>query len=632
MAQQFDPKTFRESLGSFGTTTAPGENQLTALQAKIRQGVKHVELHLANVSKGEFGKLDVPDKYGIEQRRTIMQLAKLNEQSLSVHGTFNVNSFSGLSKNGFDEMERQKNISEIDETVKFASQTAKGGAVVFHLHETQIPSSAGEMNLSENYMKFLKNNKDKRYKKEYERLNKELNQVSKNPFEKRFQENPNLESEMKVKFQRELEENPDLKNKLIGNGFETNHIGYFEYLEKQKLELEQDGLPYAVVGESLTKVDRNQEIIDVEKLKTNYDDFTEKEKNFLKDNYVDLDEIKNQEVSNNEFDRLKELVSDKDVNNRLNSQKLSQEEFVILKKKFSKEYYDVYKKVGRRKSTADKIYQKEILDSQIKQMNLQLNELKMNRNKFADYIEEIDELKREEVNLSRKLQLAMDNGDKIEEDRIRKMLIGGDGEGKKLRERYIKELYPKNSVDDVEKIISLQQKIELAREGQTNFTQEDQDQLTMLTQKLEKNQNLSDIRKEDLNNRIFRGRGYISKGGVKGALDYLNYEFLGQTEFSKFENYDRQASQIQEQVKKLEEKRNGVKGLTDEILERNTLSMSDMGIRALDYQLDLYERSLTSKDKAKEIDEQILELQKKSENSFDIMRNLNFKMKLLKKD
>ena len=31
---QNDPKTFRESFGTLGTTTVPGENQLTQLQAK----------------------------------------------------------------------------------------------------------------------------------------------------------------------------------------------------------------------------------------------------------------------------------------------------------------------------------------------------------------------------------------------------------------------------------------------------------------------------------------------------------------------------------------------------------------------------------------------------------------------
>ena len=50
---QHDSKVFKETLGTFGTTTKPGGNQLQELQAKVRQGVKHVELHLGSSGKGE---------------------------------------------------------------------------------------------------------------------------------------------------------------------------------------------------------------------------------------------------------------------------------------------------------------------------------------------------------------------------------------------------------------------------------------------------------------------------------------------------------------------------------------------------------------------------------------------------
>jgi hypothetical protein len=144
-----DPKIYRETIGSFGTTTAPGEDQLKALQTKIRQGVKHVELHLNNTGKGNFGQNDVPDKYGFEQRRTIMQLAKLNEQTLSIHSALNNVSFSGLGQGGFNEGQRMKAITEMDETIRFAGETAKGGAIVFHLQGEGTSSSLTDINLSE---------------------------------------------------------------------------------------------------------------------------------------------------------------------------------------------------------------------------------------------------------------------------------------------------------------------------------------------------------------------------------------------------------------------------------------------------------------------------------------------------
>ena len=164
-SDQNDPKTFRESLGSFGTTTKPGGNQLQELQAKVRQGVKHVELHLSGTGKGQFNVQDVPDKYGFEQRRAIMQLAKLNKQTLSVHGTFDVVTFSGLAQGGFDEAQRSNSIKEIDETLKFAAETAKGGAVVFHLQGDGVSVNRSEPNLSEEYLNWLKTNKPDEYKK-----------------------------------------------------------------------------------------------------------------------------------------------------------------------------------------------------------------------------------------------------------------------------------------------------------------------------------------------------------------------------------------------------------------------------------------------------------------------------------
>lgn len=198
-ADRNDKKIFRETLGSFGTTTAPGEDQLKQLQSKVRQGVKHVELHLGNQGKGEFNRQDVPDKYGFEQRRTIMQLAKLNKQTLSVHGTFNINSFAGISRSGLSDWERWKSIKEIDETLKFAAETAKQGAVVFHLHETNLPTPAGELNLPKHYLEWLKNNKDPKLRAEYERIKEDY--LVQNPLKRKFVDDPTRRANARVEYQ-----------------------------------------------------------------------------------------------------------------------------------------------------------------------------------------------------------------------------------------------------------------------------------------------------------------------------------------------------------------------------------------------------------------------------------------------
>ena len=642
-----DPKIFKESLGSFGTTTAPGENQLLALQAKIRQGVKHVELHLAGEGKGEFYKHDVPDKYGFEQRRTISQLAKLNQQTLSVHSTFSVNSFSGLAGNGFNEMQRNKNVKEIDESVKFASETAKGGAVVFHLHETAVPTNAGELNISERYLKFLKNSKNEKYKKEYERINSYFDKVALNPFEKQFQDDPNLEKEIKIRYERELKKNKNLKIELKKNNLNQNYIGYYEYLEKQKLELEQDGNPLVVIGESLSKAQRQADIIKLDNLKN----LNEKEVKFLKEQNISLDYDKNENPNSTfnftDFNRLKEVISTKELNGRKNEIGLTEDEFLILRKKISEDYYDVYRDLGRRKSTADKEFQQKFLSNQIEQLKLQKRDLDINKKKYDFYIPEIDALKKKEIELERDLNKAVQNGDKDEEFKIKEKLIGSDEDGKRLIKKYEDELYETElSLESRQNIQNLQNRNNnLAGEYENIQSSEElpqqEKQLQMEKIAKEHNENNEEIKKLserkirknltpeklwDLKRRLDPQGGirYLSRGGIKGQIDFLNYDAIGQTEFQYLERYDEQVAQTQEQIKKLEEQQEGLKVMTDEILDKNALSMSELGLNALNYQLDLYDKSTTSKVDNKKTEKKMGELEKKYNSS----NNENEKIKL----
>ena len=633
---QFDEKVFRESLGTLGTTTAPGEDQLKALQVKVRQGVKHVELHLASQGKGEFGKQDVPDKYGFEQRRTIMQLAKLNRQTLSVHGTFNVNSFAGLGRSGFDEMQRNNNIKEIDETVKFASETAKGGAVVFHLHETQVPMSAGEINLSQRYLDFLKEEADKgnqRYKKEFDKLNSIREEVSKNPFAKQFQDNPNMESEIKIRFEREKAKDNNLLTELKQNGLTQDHVGYYEYLEKQKLELEQDGTPFVVVGESLQRAQRNQEVVNLEGLKT----LSQKEKNFLQENYIETDSVvdNNGKISDkstfniDDFNRLKEIVSTRYVNGRNNKTNLTNDEFLDLRKKLSKDYYDVYKDTGRQKSRADQEFQKMIVENQLNQIDFQIKDLDLNRSKYGFYVKKLEDLKREEIKLERDLKNAKSNEERF---KIQEKLIGSDRLGEKAIKEAEEKLYKKNSLTDEEKeelqriARSIDNIQERAREIENDNLSEEQRQREL--QELQLQYSANENRKNQLENKKVeredltpeerwdlkrrldgRGRSYLSRGGIKGEIDFLNYEAIGQTEFNKLERYEEQVAQLQEQKKKLKDQKAGLKVMTDELLDKNTLAMADIGINALNYQVDLYSRSLSAKKDKEKVEKELRELE-----------------------
>jgi len=281
-----DIKEFKESLGTFGTTTKPGGNQLQELQTKIRQGVKHVELHLASTSKGQFGVQDVPDKYGFEQRRTIMQLAKLNKQSLSVHGTFDVTSFSGLNQNtgSFDDNLRYNAIKEIDETIKFAAETAKSGAVVFHIQGDGLSTDKGELNLSKSYLDWLKKNKPDEYKE------LEKNYFTSNPLDRQFVSDPDKIIDIKEEFRKLKSKNSTLYNNYMTktNSFDEAWRNYYNDRQEDKRKLSPDIQPLVVIGDKMGSVDRKQELINLDNLK-NPNNFSDKEKIILNQLDIDLD-------------------------------------------------------------------------------------------------------------------------------------------------------------------------------------------------------------------------------------------------------------------------------------------------------------------------------------------------------
>ena len=300
---QNDPKIFRESFGTLGTTTVPGENQLTQLQAKIRQGVKHVELHLMNHGKGQWGKLDTPDKYGYEQRRAIMQLAKLNKQSLSVHAAPDgPTSFSGLSNNGFDENQRTKLSKEIDETVKFASQTAKGGAVVFHLHESQLQTPSSEINLSEKYLDDLKSGKFGDFGKQDYEKNLKDDIEEKDNFDRKFVDNIDMFSNLKIEYEN-LDENKknDFEKtyeedilKYKNKGFSNQDAKIRAYARRDYIErIKNTDQSLVAVGNRLDKVERIKKIINIDENGNlnNINSLESDEKKYLEDKKINMDNL-----------------------------------------------------------------------------------------------------------------------------------------------------------------------------------------------------------------------------------------------------------------------------------------------------------------------------------------------------
>lgn len=564
---QLDPKKFSETLGSFGTTTNPmAGNQLAQLQTSIRQGVKHVELHLSNAGKGQFGTSDVPDKYGFEQRRTIMQLAKLNEQTLSVHGTFNINTFSGLGQGGFNEVQRAGNIKEIDETLKFAAETAKSGAIVFHLHETGLPPTApGELNLPEWYLKKLQKENPNEYN---EIMNKYLN---KDELSRQFVDNPDLESELKVKFEN-MDQNT--KNELKENFNVQNWKEYYEYNKIEQMKLEQDGTPLVVVGNSLTKAQRGQDVLSIDGLKN----LTQGEINYLESEGI---EANYQDLTIDDFQKIQSKFSNK----TLNATEMSDENFKQLKSKLVLDYADVLKENYGMKSKTDKEFFQKSLDMQIEVAKLQKKDFEYNKKRYSQYLDEINVIKKEERKLMKQLDQATASGDKNTEKQLLVKLNGG--------------LDPdlKTELDQI-----------IIKNQAGTLTQEDR-------RRAEEIQSQQDL-------------------GLKGRRYKLEVQEVGQMEYQKLEKYDEYMSQFNEQISKATQQKQNAKVLTDEIFEKNASAMGHLGLKALKYQLDLKERANQGKEKQKEFREKIEVKQKELEAEVDHQKRskLNNDLQKLKYD
>ncbi len=574
---QHDPKEFRESLGSFGTTTVPGQNQLTELQAKVRQGVKHVELHLASRGKGQFNVQDVPDKYGFEQRRTIMQLAKLNKQTLSVHGSFDVVSFSGLNQGGFNEADRATSIKEIDETLKFASEVSKGGAVVFHIQGDPIPTSRGELNISKEYLDWLKKNNPK----EYETLQKEYFNID--PLKRRFVDNIDQEKEVRAYFKglkNGDKSDRERYNYYVNKAKETGREAWEEYfvstnLEKTKVSPDFD--PLIVVGNKISAASRERELVDFDVLKSeNGKGLTKDEKNTIKKLGVDLDVG----LSIDDYQKLNAVFT-----NGLPSEyqkDISENEFKKLKNKLVLSYEKIFEKNNFLQAQADKEFQKKFLENQIELLNLQKEDLGVTYEANKNYLEEIKDIRRKEREIISELKKASEKGDEKKLQELRGKLQGGD-----------------LSTSEKEEIQSIVQKAQ--REGEESLTKQDIERYNELTEKT-------------------------------GGLERRRYNLMakmGQLEYQKVEKYDEIISQTNEQIKKLKEQSHEIKAITDETFKKNTTAMGELGVKALRYQLDMKQKAKVGGQKADEINKNVKKLQKEFDKETDNAKRNQIQNKIL---
>ncbi len=138
-----DGTTWQTELGpkDIGTSANPMQNQVQALQAKIREGASRVELEFPGAGKGS-SQAPTPESYGFKERQDIRELAKATGIKTSTHATFNKMGFSGFDpQRGFNDEARYQNLKELRKAIEFAAEATTGGAVVFHTGEFQRPIS-----------------------------------------------------------------------------------------------------------------------------------------------------------------------------------------------------------------------------------------------------------------------------------------------------------------------------------------------------------------------------------------------------------------------------------------------------------------------------------------------------------
>lgn len=128
----------------FGFGSNPFQQPIQAVNARIKQGVGYIDIPFFGAGKGNKERY-TPESISQKERRDIKELAEINEVKLSTHASTNIQGLAGLSRQGFDDKERENTLKEIKKAVDFASDL-QGGAVVFHTGEWERPFSEAKWN------------------------------------------------------------------------------------------------------------------------------------------------------------------------------------------------------------------------------------------------------------------------------------------------------------------------------------------------------------------------------------------------------------------------------------------------------------------------------------------------------
>ena len=121
---------------NLGISTPPMQDQVQTLKQRIYQGASLVELGFMGSGKGSMGQgSTTPGMYGKEHRQAMRELAKTNDIKLTTHVTTRMAPLSGFTQQGFNEEARRQALEEMERTIDFAADVARGGPVTVHTGE-----------------------------------------------------------------------------------------------------------------------------------------------------------------------------------------------------------------------------------------------------------------------------------------------------------------------------------------------------------------------------------------------------------------------------------------------------------------------------------------------------------------
>jgi sugar phosphate isomerase/epimerase len=119
-----------------GIPTPPMQDQVQSLKQRIHQGASLVELGFMGAGKGSMGQgATTPEMYGYDHRQAMRELAKINDIKITTHATTRLPPLSGFGQQGFNDESRRQALEEIERTVDFAADIARGGPVTVHTGE-----------------------------------------------------------------------------------------------------------------------------------------------------------------------------------------------------------------------------------------------------------------------------------------------------------------------------------------------------------------------------------------------------------------------------------------------------------------------------------------------------------------